>query len=133
MLLVVDANVICSFLVAGKSVELLFSPKLELCTPELLFAEVKKHDNELKAKSRLSNSEFDILLILLEKKIAVIPMDRFIARLPEAESLLDEHKKDAPYIALALEFNCPLWSYEKRLKKLPIDCLTTGEVIKRLS
>lgn len=133
MLLAVDANVICSFLVAGKSVDMLFSPKLELCTPELLFNEVKKHSNELKAKSRFSNTEFDILLILLEKKIAVIPLERFIARLPEAESLLGEHKKDAPYIALALELGCPLWSYEKRFKKLPIDCLTTGEVIKKIS
>ena len=133
MLLVVDANVICSFLVSGKSVDMIFSPKLELCTPDLMFAEVKKHSNELKAKSRLSDSEFDMLLTLLEKRIAVIPMERFIARLPEAETLLGEHKKDAPYVALALELNCPLWSYEKRFKKLPVDCLATGEVLRKMS
>ncbi|HDD71481.1 MAG TPA: hypothetical protein ENF99_00655 [Candidatus Aenigmarchaeota archaeon] len=38
--------------------------------------------------------------------------------IPKAEELLKEHKKDVPYVALALRFGCGIWSNEKRLAKL---------------
>lgn len=129
MLLVIDANIIFSALVAGKLTDLILSPKLELVGPELLFTEIKKHKEELKAKSKLTEPEFEILLSLLEMKIRIVPMDEFISLLPKAEELLGEHKKDAPYIALALKLRCSFWSYEKRFSKMGrVESLTTEEI-----
>ena len=131
MLLVVDSNIALSSLIAGNLTRLILSPRIELAAPELLFEEINKHREEALAKSRLSANDFDILLALLEKKIRLFPMDEFISFMPEAEKLLGEHRKDAPYVALALKLNCPFWSYEKRFKRSGrIESLTAEEVRK---
>ena len=134
MLLVVDANIVISSLIAGKLEHIIFSPKLELISPDLLFTEIRRHKAEILSKSKLSGLEFEMLMALLETKIKSIPIEEFILLLPEAERLLGEHKKDAPYIALALKFNCSFWSYEKRFKKVSkVESLTTSDVRLRLS
>jgi len=51
----------------------------------------------------------------------------------EANKLLGEHKKDTANVALALKLNCPLWSKEKRLKKIKkIIVLDASEVEKKI-
>ena len=131
MLLVVDANIVFSSLIAGKLTDFFFLEKLELVAPELLFVELKKHKEELKVKSCFSDEDFEILLSLLEGRIKIVPLIEFISLIPRAEKLLGEHKKDAPYVALALKLNCPLWSYEKLFKKLgKVESITTSEVSK---
>lgn len=134
MFLVIDANIVLSSLISGKITDLVLSPKLDLVAPELLFKEIKRHKAEVMAKSSLSGPEFEILLSLLEKKILIVPMEEFISLLPKAERLLGQHKKDAPYVALALKLNCPFWSYEKRFKNLgKVTSLTSKEVRELLS
>ncbi len=131
MLLVVDANIICSALVAGRLTDLLLSPKIELVAPELLFNEFKKHKEELKEKSKLSDKEFEIIVAILEKRVKIIPIEEFSHLLDKAEEILGEHVKDAPYIALALKLECSFWTYEKRLLKTKeIQSLTTEELAK---
>ena len=131
MLIVVDANIVFSSLIAGKLTELFLSDKLELVAPELLFIEIKKHKSELKNKSSFSDEDFEILLSILEKRIKLIPHEEFVSLLPKAEELLGGHKKDAPYISLALLLGCPVWSYEKLFKKIgKVESLTTSEVAK---
>ena len=134
MLLVIDANIALSSLISGRLTDLVLSPKLDLVAPERFFSEIKKHKAEALEKSRLSETEFDILLFLLEKKISLVPMEEFIDLFPKAEILLKEHKKDAPYIALALKLNCPFWSWEKRFEKLnKVESLTTKDIREKLS
>ncbi len=129
MQLVVDANIICSALVGGRLTDLFLSPKIELVAPELIFIELNKHKEELKEKSKLSDEDFEMLLVLLERRIKVIPMEEFTNLFKKAEELLGEHIKDAPYIALSLMLKCPFWTYEKRMfKTKEIQCLTTEEV-----
>ena len=131
MKLVVDANIIFSALIAGKLTDIFLSPKLELFAPELLFVEIRKHKEELKQKSHLSEEDFEIIFNLLRRRIRIVSMTRFIHNFRKAEELLEDHIKDAPYLALALELRCPFWSYEKRFKKIKdIECLTTKEVAK---
>ena len=131
MLLVVDANIIFSALVGGNLTELFLSHKLELVAPELLFVEIYKHKEELKQKSHLSEEYFELLLSLLEKRVKTIPLEEYINFFSEAEKMLGEHFKDAPYIALALRLQCPFWSYEKRFRRFKeIESLTTEEVAK---
>ena len=45
--------------------------------------------------------------------------------------MLGEHKKDAPYIALALKEGCPFRTYEKRFAG-KISVITTAELRKPL-
>ncbi|MBI5066200.1 hypothetical protein HZA97_08245 [Candidatus Woesearchaeota archaeon] len=133
MLLVVDANIVCSALVGGRLTDLFLSQKLKLVAPELIFEELKKHKEELKQKSKLSEEEFEILLAILERRIKIIPMDEFVDLFDEAEEILEEHIKDAPYVALALKLKCSFWTYEKRLLRTKkIKSLTTEEVAKEI-
>ena len=135
MLIVIDANVICSALLAkGKTAELLFSGNIKPVAPELLFTEVERHKGELLSKSKLSEGDFGRLLALLKKRIKIVPAEEFSEFLHEANDLLKPHTKDTEYVALALKLNCPLWSKEKLLKKLAsIEVLDADEVAERLS
>lgn len=131
MLLVVDANIVLSALTAGRITDLLLSPKLELVAPDLLFAEVEKHKEEIKDRSKLSDEDFETLLKLLGKRIKALPLEEFSSQMQKAEELLGEHKKDAQYVALALKLNCPFWTYEKRFADIgDIKSLTTADVAK---
>jgi len=96
--LVVDANVVFSALISGKLTETFLSPKLELFAPELLFIEIRKHTEEIKQKSYFSDKDFEILLELLEKRVKIVAMERFIYKFNEAKELLKGHSKDAPYV-----------------------------------
>jgi len=134
MLVVVDANVLCSGLLArGRTIDILFSDKIEPIAPDLLFTEFEAHKAELLMKSKLSESEFNELLALLKKKIRIFPSDEFKDKLFEANKLLAQHAKDTEYVALAMKFKCPLWSKEKLLKGLEvIDVLDADEVAERI-
>jgi len=134
MLIVVDANVLCTALLAkGKTRSIIFSDRIELIAPEKLFSEVEKHKSELGERSKLSKEEIEELLVLLKSEIEIIPITEFADRLEEASNLLKEHTKDVEYVALALKMRCPLWSKEKRLKNIPpIMTLDADEVEQRL-
>lgn len=133
MLIVVDANVICSGMLSkGKTIDLLFSDKIDPIAPELIFTEFEKHRKEIVNKSKLSEEEFDTVFTLLKKRIRVIPSNEFKDKLTEANRLLSLHTKDIEYVALALKFKCPLWSKEKLLKKLKVvEVLDADEVEKK--
>lgn len=134
MQIVVDANVICSGMLAkGKTIDLLFSDKIEPVAPELIFNEFESHKSELLNKSKLSGKEFNAVFALLKKRIKIIPSVEFEDKLEEANKALFPHTKDTEYVALALKFGCPLWSKEKRLKNLKImEVLDADEIEKRL-
>ncbi len=89
MRVVVDANIICSALVGGRLTDLFLSQKLELVAPELLFVELRKHKEELKQKSKLSHEDFEMLLVLLEKRVAVIAQEEFVHLFKKTEELLN--------------------------------------------
>lgn len=134
MLVVIDANVLCSCMLAnGKTAEILFCERIEAIAPELLFIELERHKEELLKKSKLSNEDFSELLALFRRKIKVVPACEFEDCLPRANELLREHTKDTEYVALALKFNCVLWSKEKRLKRLDaIAVFDAGEIARQI-
>lgn len=134
MLVVIDANVICSGLLSrGKTIDLLLSDQIEPIAPELIFTEFEAHKSELIEKSKLSESEFNTVLALLKTCIKTVPSSEFEDKLTEANKILFPHTKDTEYVALALKFGCPLWSKEKLLKKLRIvEVLDADEVERRL-
>lgn len=134
MFLVIDSNVLISSLIAGRLTEIILSPKLELIAPECVWVEFDNNKSEIIKKSGLTSSEFVELLIEMQAKIKVVPMDEYVSFFGKAEKILGKHVKDAPFIALALKYDCPFWSYEKRFSKIDgVEVLTTKEVRLKLN
>lgn len=119
MLLVVDANVVFSALVKrGNSFEVfeknrLFK-KFDFIAPEFMFTELENKRERLKEETKLSEKEIEDVLSLIKDQITSISSSDFTDKLPEAFAL---NFKDAPYLALALKMNCPVFSGDKGLKE----------------
>lgn len=121
MLLVVDANVVISALVAkGVSyrVFLLNSllKKFDFIAPEFLWREVEKHRETLLEETKLPPGEFDEMLDFLKEEIVIVPAKDFIGFLPGAEKVSPD-PKDKQYFALAIAFNCGIFSGDLKLKE----------------
>lgn len=136
MIVVVDANELFSLLIRETeySEEILVSNKLQLIAPELLLIEFSNNKEEVLSKTHRTSEEFNKLLSVFERRIKFIPEEEFKEFIPDACKIFPEHSKDAPYLALALKFNCVLWSEEKLLKKQnKVDVLNTKELISLIS
>lgn len=119
MLLVVDANVVFSALVnKGNSFKVFECNKklrrFEFIAPELLFSEMQNRTGKLLSVTKLTEEELFDVFLFIKKQIKLISFSNFSDRLPEAIEL---NLKDSPYLALALKFNCPIFSGDKGLKK----------------
>ncbi|MBI2449827.1 hypothetical protein HYV49_06050 [Candidatus Pacearchaeota archaeon] len=123
MPIVVDVNVILSSLLGeGHSFEVfalnyLFD-KFEFVAPEFIFVEFNKHKDEISRRSKFNSDEFNYVLDLIKEQISIIPSSEFNKFIPEAEKILEKHKKDVQYLALALKLDCNIFSGDKILKKL---------------
>lgn len=136
MIVVVDANELFSLLIKGTeySEEILVSNKLQLIAPELLLIEFSNNKEEVLSKTHRTSEEFNKLLSIFERRIKFIPEEEFKEFISNACKIFPEHSKDAPYLALALKFNCVLWSEERLLKKQDkIKVLNTRELITLIS
>jgi|SRR3989344_733637 len=121
MLVVIDANEIFSLLIRGSkdSEAIFFSDEVELIAPEVMMVEFSNNKEEILSKTHRIEEEFSRMVSLLERRINLIPKQDFEEFIERALKLLSGHSKDAPYLALALKYKCPLWSEEKLLKEQP--------------
>ena len=136
MIIVIDANELFSLLIKGSksSKEIFLSKNIELIAPEFLLDELANNKEELLSKTHRTEDEFSKLLSVFKDRIKFIPEQDFCQFIPEAEKIFPEHTKDASYLAIALMFNCPIWSEEKLLKRqinLPI--FNTKELFDKLN
>jgi len=70
------------------------------------------------------------VLQFIIKQINILSKSEFVEYLPEAKKLLLEEQKDAPYVALALRLKCPVFSGDKKLKKIsPVKILNPKEMM----
>ncbi len=135
MLFVVDANELFSLLIKGSkdSREILISNELELISPEFLLIEFSNNEEEILSKTHRTEDEFSEVLSVFEDRIKLIPEQEFKEFIEGAYNLLPEHTKDVPYLALALRFNCPIWSEDRSLKKQStVEIFNTEELSKKL-
>lgn len=121
MKIIVDVNVVLSSLLTKGDSSKVFSlnfisSKFDLISPEFFIIELEKHKKEFFNRSKLSKEEFDETLKFILEQITFIPKADFSEFLPQAKKLLDEDLKDVQYVALALKFNCPIFSGDKKLK-----------------
>ena len=135
MLIVVDANVVFSALLnKGLPFEVFRSNKLfkkfEFITPEFLFTEIGKRLDKIEKQSKLSKEEISDIFSLIKKQISIIPLSEFSDKQEEAKLI---NFKDSPYLALALKYNCPVFSGDKKLKEQnKVQVLSPREIIDSL-
>jgi predicted nucleic acid-binding protein len=85
---VIDTNIIFSSLLKDSTArKIILSDAFNLFAPEFLFTEIKKYEKTILKKSGLRKENFDLLLLLLQSHIAVIPFNEFSGYLTEAEGL----------------------------------------------
>lgn len=84
------------------------------------------------SKAKISIGVFGLLERVLAWKVEFIPVSEFKDFLKEAESVCPD-TDDIEYFALALKFNCSIWSNDKLLKNQPkVKVFSTSELIKEL-
>ena len=118
MKLVIDANIIFSALIAYNQtiVELFFSKELEIIAPEYILQEIEEHKEEILEKTGYTSVDFEIILSLLYSRIELVPFSAFEEEIKEAKQSCPD-PDEIEYFALALRFQCTIWSNDKRLKE----------------
>jgi len=118
MKLVVDSNVLFSFFKKESSTRKIITlvELLELYTLKSRIDELIKHKEEICSKSKITEEEFSRSLTELEIFVRTID-DKFVSKFGKEAIKLAPHSEDAPVFALALFFNCPIWSNEVAFKK----------------
>lgn len=115
--IVIDANVLFSALIKDSFVyRLLFSGSFHLFTPEYIFTELEKHEEEILRKTERTDEEFFRLLETLKRRIVIVPLEELVPYVEEAEKITPD-PDDMTYFALALKLNCVVWSNDKKLKE----------------
>ena len=139
MKIVVDTNIIFSGLLSpnGTISDLLLnsSNTFDFYSPTYLLDELENHKKKLLKISGLLENELDFLQRNLFKKIDLIDLESI--RVSTWEKAIELTKNvdefDAPFIALALEMDSPLWTGDKKLikglNKKGIDWILTTEII----
>jgi len=86
--LIIDANVLFSALIKDSfAYNILFSGSFHLFTPEYIFTELEKHEEELLKKTERTDVEFFRLLETLKRRIVIVPLEELIPYVEEAEKL----------------------------------------------
>lgn len=139
MKVVVDTNIIFSGLLSpnGTISDLLLnsSNTFDFYTPTYLLDELENHKNKLLKISGFSEKELDFLQRNLFKKIDLINLEYIRESTWEKAIELTKNvdEFDAPFIALALELESPLWTGDKKLIKglstKGVDWIVTTDII----
>jgi predicted nucleic acid-binding protein len=135
MYLVVDPNTIISAALMKGNVSRVFSlnyalKKFDFIAPQFLVVELGKHTGKISEKTKFTPEEVNKKLQFILKQITFIQDSVFEENFNVARSILAEHEKDAPYLALALAFDCKIFSGDKVLKSfIPDRVVSPSELL----
>lgn len=116
MVIAVDANVILSALLGGKPSYILFDPRFQFITAEFTLDEVHKYLPRLAKKLVVPISTLETALHLLP--IQSFAKRTYYSHLVIAQNMIDHiDNKDSDILALALRFDCYLWSQDKDFER----------------
>ena len=131
MKLVLDSNIIFSALIRKSTTrDIILSDVFDLHAPEYIFAEITKHKELLLRKSKMTEGDFNALLLLLQKHVHFVSKDNYYEKMPVAEDILREIDiTDSPFLALAMVLDCSIWSNDGHFKQQDqIGVYTTKEL-----
>ncbi len=145
MLFVVDSNVLFTFFWKSSILRTISGIEgVELYAPEFALKEIGKHSSEIIKKSKITKTEFNKLKKELALIVDFIPEKEYSSCFQKASTIAkgyyknkqrnEEFLDDIDFIALALTFECPLWSNDRLLKEQSeIIAFFTEEIISLLS
>ena len=116
MKLVIDSNRIMAGLIKDSQTRrIIFNEEFNFIAPDHIITEIEKYRQYLIEKSKLTDREFDIILLSILDRIELIPSDVFIDHLELAEEIMkDIDIKDSPFLALGLAVKAGgIWSEDK--------------------
>jgi len=128
--IVVDANILISALLGGKSRFILFDIKFEFIVNEFTLREVEKYIPFISKKSGVSEKEIRKGISLLPLKI--VSKNYYKDYLKQAEKLIGKiDKNDIDILALYLKEKTFLWSEDKDFEKIKpkINLLKTKDLV----
>ncbi len=136
--IVVDTNVLISSLINLESVvwRVLDTENTVFLVPELAVDELEKYEEMIQEKlnSRGCEEEYEHLLSELFTPLIVVPSSEYKEEMEEAyEAMKDIDEKDTEFLALAIAYDCSIWSDDGDFKKQKkVDVYTSEEVINEI-
>ena len=132
-----DANIaVSAFLRESTTRRLLLDSDLpRLIAPEFMNDELAKHSGEFAKKLGVTEAGVEgIIAELFEAaEIELVPVKIYAPLLRKAAEISPD-ANDVPYFALAMKFNCPIWSQDSALKSQSIvRVLSTKEIIQLIA
>jgi predicted nucleic acid-binding protein len=114
---VIDANVLFSAFISGKSVYRLLFSEHTIYLPDFAFLEIEKYKQRILKKTKLTELEFQEFVLKLLTNVTVIPnlLISHTSLKHSYELCQDIDEKDTVYIAVALEFDVILITSDKTL------------------
>lgn len=138
MRLVVDSNILFTFFWKDSTFSKLCTRSdLALIAPEFALEEIKKYNKEIRERTKITSGEFEKRREELVNRVSFVPVEAYASAFPTIKKLAetfkehaDEILRDIDFLALALQQNLPLWTYDKLLQKQNmIKIITTANVI----
>jgi len=132
---VVDTNVLISALLKNNSftAKLSRSEFFEIYFPEDGLREIEYYKKYIisKREKALQKQSFEYVLKFILEPIHIIPSELYSQKIKDAyEEMRGIDEKDTPFLALALQLNCPIWSDDKHFKQQSIaKVYTTKEIL----
>ncbi len=114
---ILDANLLMSFLISGKARHKNLVRLFRFRTPEFVLVEVKKYEQLILSKTKLSEEELRAYSLEIFQELTILP-EYFLSEehsLKAAQMLEKVDTKDAPYLALSLQLDVALVTKDKAL------------------
>jgi predicted nucleic acid-binding protein len=116
---VVDANVLISIMISGKSTYKPILTYYDFYSPDFVFEEIDKYKPTILEKTKMNIEELQIFTFFIFNQVSVIPRivisDEAITKAIELTNDIDI--KDLSYVALAIELDCILITRDNALIK----------------
>jgi predicted nucleic acid-binding protein len=114
---VVDANVLISIMISGKSSYKPILTHFDLYSPDFVCNEIEKYKSTIYEKTKLSIDELQRFVFFVFSQVSVIPRIAISDEAIDKAFVLTEDidMKDISYAALAIELDCVLLTRDKTL------------------
>lgn len=124
MKIVADTNRILAALIKESTTRnILFDDCFSFVTVDYTLTEIEAHKEEIKKKTKLTDDELDILLVILFGHITILPFSDYKDFIEQCINDIDD-PDDIPYLAACLASNAEgIWSHDPhfiRQKKIRV-------------
>lgn len=119
MKIVLDSNILFSAIIKdSKTRRIILEYEGLFLFPQYIFEEMEEHLDELLRKSKLSKQDFNTLLSIFLRKVAIVPNEVLLPYRQRALDIVKNiDKDDVLFIACALAYSdSVIWSNDKKLK-----------------